>query len=141
MSLTVDQALAELREIAAALEPLEPGDPSRAALESRRDELRLAARRAADGARNPVALERELASLEARLTGLEREKIKPAWIEHRNWVNNPSAYSGHINKLLESATESDRQTIEVRIAELRERLFGDSPSEPDQADPPETSGD
>ena len=141
MSLTIDQALAELRQIAAALETLEPGDPSRIALESRREELRIAARRASDGARNPLALERELASLEARLAELEKEKIKPSWIEHRNWVNDPSAYAGRINELLETATELDRQPIETRIAELREQLFGESPSEQRQAEGPDTSGD
>lgn len=43
--------------------------------------------------------------------------------------------------LLEAASESDRRTIETRIAQLRERLFGESPSEQDQADPPDASGD
>lgn len=141
MSLTIDQALAELRQIAVALEALEPGDPSRTALETRRTELRIAARRAADGSRNPIALERELSSLEARLAELEKEKIRRSWIEHRNWVNDPSAYAGRINELLETATEPDRQTIETRIAELREQLFGESPSEQGQAEGPDTSGD
>ncbi len=130
MSHTVDEALAELRSIAAELDTLADDDPRRADLEARREALRAAARRAADEARHPVALRRELEALERRLAELNREQIKPALVEHMRWINDASAYARAINARIARSSEDDRDAIEARIAQLR-AVVGREPGEGD----------
>ncbi len=133
MSPTVDEALAELRSIAARLDSLTDDDPRRADLEARREELRVAAQRAADEARNPVGLRRELETLERRLVELDREQIKPAWVEGRRWINDASAYARHLNKRIARSSEQDRAAIEARIAQLRAVVGRDGADQPDES--------
>ncbi len=122
VSISIDQALAELREIAARLEAMPGDDAQRVALEARRDALREAAQAAADLARSPVALRRELEMLERRLRELEGRKIKRSLMERRTWVNDPSAYSHAINDLIAEGNADEREVIEQRLGLLRERL-------------------
>jgi hypothetical protein len=122
VSLSIDQALAELQRIAERLAALPDGHPDRSQLLERRDALREAARAAADLSRNPVALRRELTLLEARLRELEKKKIKRSLMERRRWVNDPSAYAHTINDRIDESSAEDRDTIEERIAVLRARL-------------------
>ena len=120
--MSVDQALAELQQIAIRLDELDADDPERARLEERRAELRTAARAAGDLARNPTALRRELTSLENQLKQIEGQKIKRSLMEHGKWLNDASAYANAINQRIEEGTTIDREAVEARIAELRSRL-------------------
>ncbi len=137
MSLSIEQALAELRELSTRLESLPPDHPDRAPLEERRQALREAAQAAADLARSPVALERELDMLRERLRRIEGMRIKRSLMERRRWVNDPSAYARGINERIASGNAEDRSAIEERISVLETRLAehggqpgsGSSPSE------------
>lgn len=125
--LSIDQALAELRAISAELGTLPDGDPSRHALLARRDELRDAARDAADLARDPAVLEYELHHLQRRLTDLDAELIGKSWPEKGNyrWINDPSAYSRAINREIEERNEEERAFLTTRIAQLEASLASD----------------
>jgi hypothetical protein len=123
-ALTVDQAVVELRQIVAALDGMPDGDPRRAALLARRDELRAAARLAADAIRSPEQLEYELGHLRRRLASLGRERIGPSWAEkdHLRWINDASAYSRAINERIEAENAEERAFLESRIAQLEASL-------------------
>jgi polyhydroxyalkanoate synthesis regulator phasin len=133
MTLTPDDALNELRDIRARLDRLPEDDPQRTALLARREELREAAAIAADMSRNPDNLRHDLARLEQRLAELETKPIVPKRSDHprrtKYLLNNPFVYASKINSEIEGATESEREALERRIAELRRRIA--------QLDPPE----
>ena len=126
MTLTPDEALSELREIRAKLDALPEDDAASAPLLRRRDELRQAAAIAADLSRNPEYLRHDLEKLEVRLAELDAQPIAPKLSDHprrtRYMLNNPFVYASKINEQIESSSESERESIERRIAELKGRL-------------------
>jgi len=122
--LTVDQALDELRAIARRLDALPAEDADRGGLLARRDELRLAAQSAADTSRAPDNLEAELHHLKRRLSEIDALLIDKAWPEKKDyrWINDPSAYSRHINETLIEKYEGEREFLQGRIAQLEDSL-------------------
>lgn len=125
MGMTVDEALAELREIRRLLEATPGDDPARVTLEQRRDRLHAAAQHAADAARDPEVLRLELDHLERRLARFDGDKINV-----RAWqiadgggaklsLNDPAAFATRLNELLDEANAPGREEIEARIAQLR----------------------
>lgn len=99
---------------------LAASDPARRALEERRTELRAAARLAADRARDPAALRREVEHLRTRLERIDDRPIGDAWTQKRNyrWINDPGAYSNVINRKIEEGDRPERDEIVRRIDEL-----------------------
>lgn len=127
MDITPEDALAELTQIRLALDSAPADAPDRAALEDRRDELRRAARDAADATRNAEALAAELAHLERRLATMDNERISvPAWQISMSpggkLSNDPAAYASKLNEALEAATATDRAHIEERISRLKRAI-------------------
>ena len=121
--MTPDEVLAELIEIRARLDNLEPGSTEHHELELRRQALVAAAEKAADAARNPESLQAELEHLERRLAAFEGEKINvPAWQMAMASVNDPSAHARKLNEELDAKNELDRDAVEQRIARLKKAL-------------------
>ncbi len=78
-------------------------------------------------------MRRELEALERRLAQLDRDQIKPAWVEGRRWINDASAYAHHLRERISRATEHDRAAIEARIAQLRAVVGRDESDQPDDS--------
>jgi hypothetical protein len=127
--MTPEDVLAELNTIRTKLDSRPAAAPERAALESRREELRLAALEVADATRNPETLAAELEHLERRLAGFDNERINvPAWqiamtSGGKLTINDPAAYAAKLNEALDEASATDRARIEERINQLK-RTFG-----------------
>jgi chromosome segregation ATPase len=123
VSRTPDDALAELRELRDRIDALEPESPEYHTLETRRNELAIAAQEAADAARSPENLRAELEHLERRLAQYEAEKINvPAWQQAMATINDPSAHAYKLNSELDAKNQSDREAVEQRIARLKKAL-------------------
>jgi hypothetical protein len=122
--ITVDAALTELRDINSRLERLALDDPARRTLESRKEELQTAARLAADRARDPAALERELDQLRGRLDEIDERPIDRSWAQKGDyrWINDPGAYSNVINQKIAEGDAAEREAITERIGELETAL-------------------
>ncbi len=126
--MTPEDVLAELNTIRTKLDSLPAAAPERAALESRREELRLAALEVADATRNPETLAAELEHLERRLAGFDKERINvPAWqiamtSGGKLTINDPAAYAAKLNEALDEASATDRARIEERINQLKRTL-------------------
>jgi HAMP domain-containing protein len=117
-----DRILAELTEVRAQLDTLPDGDPARRGLEERRRALQSEARLLADSSRNPDYVRLELVNLERRLDEIERVRIKPSLVEHRKWINDPSAYAHGINRRIDENLGDEVEALEQRINELRQAL-------------------
>jgi hypothetical protein len=118
--LTVDEALAEVVTLSAKIDTMEPDDPKRIALEQKRQELRADVRLAADRSRSTKVLQNELGTLHRRLLQIDDRPIGKGWAEkaHYRWMNDPGAYSGRINEMLEAQDSDEREAIVGRIAEI-----------------------
>ena len=124
-----DEAFRELGQIAAALTELPEGDPARAALVKRRQQLRAAARRRQLAERDPRDLTSELAHLRKRRADLEAEKVQiPKWQELTGGrLTDPEAAGSLINKRLDEVNAAEVDAIESRIADLAHVLGEDRP--------------
>jgi hypothetical protein len=124
MPMTPDEALNELLDIVGRLDVMAPDDPQRARLESRREELRIAAREAALSSRNPANARAELAHLRRRLAALEAEAVKtPSWQRHLPArINDPDAPARLINRRIDELNEPERQDLVTRIRRLEAQL-------------------
>ena len=124
MPMTPDEALHELLLISQQLAGLSPDDPQRVELESRREELRAAAREAALSSRSPDNARSELEHLRRRLAALDAETVKtPSWQTHLPArINDPDAPARLINRRIDELNEPERQELEARIAELEAQL-------------------
>lgn len=111
-------------DINSRLERLATDDPARRPLESRKEELQAAARLAADRARDPAALERELDQLRGRLDEIDERPIGRSWAQSGNyrWINDPGAYSNVINRKIVAGDAGEREAITERIDELETAL-------------------
>jgi hypothetical protein len=111
-------------DINSRLEGLATNDPARRSLESRKEELQTAARLAADRARDPAALERELGQLCGRLDEIDERPIGKSWAQRGNyrWINDPGAYSNIINRKIAEGDAGEREAIAERIGELETAL-------------------
>jgi hypothetical protein len=121
---TVDELLAEIVTITEALEDPAVGSADRTALETRRDALRDAARRAGDSARSEAGLRNELGTLTERLAEIDGRPIGKGWTEKTSyrWFNDPGAYSSQINRMLAEQDGDERARIVTRIGEIEEVL-------------------
>lgn len=121
---TVDEALSMIVSLSNEIDALPPDDRRRAPLEHRRDQLRAATREAADASRSETALRHELDGLFSRLAEIDGRPIGKGWAEkgHYRWVNDPSAYAGQINAMLDEQDAAERAKIISRIKELEQLL-------------------
>ncbi len=118
--LTVDEALAGIIALSAKIDALGPDNPKRVDLERQRETLRVDIREAADAARPEPGLLNELGTLQRRLAQIDDRPIGKGWAEkgHYRWVNDPGAYSGRINEMLDAQNADEREAIVTRIAEI-----------------------
>lgn len=121
---TLDEALAEVVALSSRIAAKDPEDPARLTLERQRDQLRSAIRSASDASRSDAALHNELGMLRRRLEQIDDRPIGKGWAEKGNyrWVNDPGAYSGRINEMLEAQDAHERAEIVLRVAEIEKAL-------------------
>ncbi len=121
---SVDEALAEITAIIGRLDALGPGDPGRAGLVARRDELRKSARDASVASRSDDILRYERDQARRRIAELDSRPVKKSWVEKRNfrWINDPGAYSNRINQMIEDQDATERGQLERRIVEIDAKL-------------------
>jgi hypothetical protein len=122
--LTVDQALAEIIALSARIDASDSDSPKRVTLERQREMLRVDIREAADATRSEPGLRNELGTLQRRLAQIDDRPIGKGWTEKGNyrWVNDPGAYSGKINQMLDAEDAYERAEIVTRIAEIEAAL-------------------
>lgn len=123
--MTPDDVLAELLQIRAEQETLEPGSPAFIALEQRRRELKALAVNASDQSRNRESLLAELHNLEARLGELDGYTVEvPEWQKSisKYSINEPGAHIAKINAAIEDNYEDERTGIEARIVQIMKVL-------------------
>ncbi|MCH7844358.1 MAG: hypothetical protein IIC70_00605 [Acidobacteria bacterium] len=129
-NLSVDEALAEVTAIIDRLNAMGPGDPGRAGLVARRDELRKSARDASVASRSDDILRYERDQARRRIAELDSTPVKKSWVEKRNfrWINDPGAYSNRINQMIAEQNATEREQLERRIVEIDAKLHdtGDS---------------
>jgi hypothetical protein len=118
---TIDELLAEIRALSAEIDSLDPDDPKHRKLDARREELRAAARHAADATRHPKAVATQIEALEARLVEIESLLIKQGFTERRvgKAIQDPSAYSHNINKAIAADHADEVRSINEQLARLR----------------------
>lgn len=121
--LTIDQALAQIVDLSAKIEALEPDTPGRTALERQRESLRIDVREATDATRSVPGLMNELGTLQRRLAQIDERPIDSGWAEKTRyrgvrWINDPGAYSNQINAMIHAQDADERAVIVARIAEI-----------------------
>lgn len=123
---TPEEILSELLEITADLDAMGDEDPARDALTQRRLELREKARRSRLALSNPAALQNELGHLRRRLKVLDRERVQiPMWQKQIGGrLTDPEAAGAGINKRLDEANATERQSLEARIDAIETMFAG-----------------
>lgn len=118
---TIDELLAEIRNLSDRIEALEPESPERRKLEASRDGLRTIARDVADATRHPAAIATQIEALEARLREIESLLIKQGFTERRvgKTIQDPGAYSHNINKAIAADHAEEVRSINEQLARLR----------------------
>ncbi|GMQ85877.1 MAG: hypothetical protein BMS9Abin07_1446 [Acidimicrobiia bacterium] len=130
-NLSVDEALAEITAIIERLDAMGPGDPGRAGLVARRDELRKSARDASVASRSDDILRYERNQAVRRIAELDSRPVKKSWVEKRNfrWINDPGAYANRINEMIAEQNATEREQLQRRIVEIDAQLVGTGDSE------------
>lgn len=125
--LSVDEALAEITVIIDRLNTMGPGDPERAHLVARRDELRESARHASVASRSTDVLryerdlaQRQLDEIDARIS--ERSRAQKRALR---WIIDPGSEANRIDRLLREQDAENREELEHRIAEIDKQLAAD----------------
>lgn len=128
MPRSIDDLLAKIKALSGSIERLSPEDPQRRRLMNQRDSLRQTASEIALQGRHPQSVEREIESIEKRLTEIKNLAIKEGYQERRGGKNiqDPSAYSANINKLLieHHAAEVDALTDQLERLRSHEESDG-----------------
>ena len=121
---SVDEALAEITAITDRLDAMGPGDPGRAKLIARRDELRRSAREASAASRSVDTLHYELDQAQRALAEIDARSAERAKSQKRTfrWINDPDSYANRINQMLRDQDEEERRQLERRIVEIEEQL-------------------
>lgn len=122
--LSVDEALAEITVIIDRLNSMGPGDPERARLVARRDELRKSARNASVASRSTDILryerdqaQRQIDEIDARIA--ERSKTQKRALR---WIIDPGSEANRIDRMLRDQDTAKREELERDIAEIDEQL-------------------
>lgn len=125
----VDDIFAQIRSLAEQLDRLPPTDPNRARLEADRDQLRQRASVLADSGRHPSSVERQIEALESRQAEIEQMFIKQGYSERSTTkkIQDPSAYSRNINRLLHDEYGAELSSIKEQLDRLRRISFSDDP--------------
>lgn len=118
---TIDELLAEIRDLARRIEQLDASDPARQKLEAQRTDLRETARHIADATRHPAAIATHIEALEARLREIEQLLIKQGFTERRvgKAIQDPGAYSHNINKAIAEDHAAEVRSINEQLTRLR----------------------
>lgn len=126
MASEIDELLTTIAALSDRIQALGDGDPARAGLEQRRDDLRLRARSLADAGRHPASIAAEIEMLESRLVEIDQLFISKGYSEKHlpHTVQDPGAYSHTINRLLEEEHRDEIAEIRLRLDHLRSILPG-----------------
>ncbi len=122
--LSVDEALAEIAEIIDRLDAMGPGDPGRAELIARRDELRQSAREASVASRSEDILRYEREQARRRLEELDARSAERTKAEKSpmRWIIDPGSEVNRINQMLKERDAAEREELERRIHEIEIQL-------------------
>lgn len=117
----INELFERVAAIANRLSQLSADDPRRTALETEREALRNRVDRLSMTGRHPTSVEREIAAIEARLDEISAMTITEGYQERRGGRNlqDPSAYSANINKLLTAQHAEEVDELTRRLDRLR----------------------
>jgi len=123
-TLSTDEALAEINSIIDRLDAMGPGDPGRADLIARRDQLRRSARQAAVASRSTDTLLYERDQARRRLVEIDSRNAKKVKAEKRvlSWIIDPGSEANRIDRMLQEKDEAEREDLERRIEEIQIEL-------------------
>ncbi|GMR02617.1 MAG: hypothetical protein BMS9Abin20_0959 [Acidimicrobiia bacterium] len=121
MQSPIDDLLSEITRLSVAIAGLPEDDPERRHLELERQALRDEAEALAFTGRHPVSVEREIEAIESRLEEIRAERITQGYQERRGGKNiqDPSAYSANINKMLDEHHAYEVGKLTARLERLR----------------------
>jgi len=121
MARTIDDIYTALVSLSQQIENLSSTDPKRTQLETERDQLRNEAASLATSGRHPRSIELEIEAIEQRLDQIDALLITEGYAEKRGGRNlqDPSAYSGTINRLLSEQHADEVKSLTRRLEELR----------------------
>lgn len=127
MSETIDELYTQIVSTSRDIDRLPTDHPDRKRLQAERDRLRAAAAAIASAGRHPLSIEREIESLKDRLQEIESMQITEGYQERRGGKNlqDPSAYSSTINRLLEEHHLDEVSYLTDRIAYLTSEYSDD----------------
>lgn len=130
MQSPIDELLAQVTSLTAAISDLPEGDRQRRRLEHERQKLRDEAAALSRSGRHPVSVKHEIESILARLREIDRMRITQGYHERRSGKNiqDPGAYSVTINRLLDEQHADEVATLTQRLEQLRSS-FPDVPAE------------
>jgi len=131
MARSIDDIYTTIIFLSERIANMSPDDPARARLEREREEVRSRAAAIASKGRHPKSVELQVEAIKQRLEEIDALLIKEGYMERHigKAVQDPSAYSTNINRLL-----TQRHAEEVRsLTEQLERL---RPSDNSQGDDP-----
>lgn len=123
-TLSADEALAEINSIIDRLDAIGPGDPGRADLIARRDQLRKSARDAAIASRSTDTLRYERDQAQRRLAEIDARNAKKVKAEKRvlSWIIDPGSEANRIDRMLQEKDAVERDDLERRIVEIQVEL-------------------
>jgi hypothetical protein len=121
MERTIDDIYTTLISLSDRIAILPSTDPKRTRLETERAQLRSEAASLAIAGRHPQSVELEIEAIEQRLGQIEALLITEGYAEKRGGKNlqDPSAYSGTINRLLTEQHADEVESLTKRLEELR----------------------
>jgi hypothetical protein len=136
MARTIDDIYTALVSLSDQIASLSPTDPKRTQLEKERAQWRIEAASLATAGRHPRSVELEIEAIEQRLDQIDALLITEGYAEKRGGKNlqDPSAYSGTINRLLAEQHADEVESLTKRLKELRHSP-NDLSGENEQVDP------
>jgi hypothetical protein len=121
MARTIDDIYTALVSLSDQIDSLSSTDPKRTQLQAQRDQLRIEAASLTISGRHPRSIELEIEAIEQRLDQIDALLITEGYAEKRGGKNlqDPSAYSGAINRLLAEQHADEVKSLTKRLEELR----------------------
>jgi hypothetical protein len=121
MARTIDDIYTALVSLSDQIDSLSSTDPKRTQLQAQRDQLRIEAASLTISGRHPRSIELEIEAIEQRLDQIDALLITEGYAEKRGGKNlqDPSAYSGAINRLLTEQHADEVKSLTKRLEELR----------------------